>query len=74
MSRRNQHVVPNGKDWAVRGAGSRRASSVHGTQQQAIDAARGIARNQQSELLIHGRNGQIRARDSYGNDPYPPKG
>ncbi|EGD1666955.1 DUF2188 domain-containing protein, partial [Escherichia coli] len=23
---------------------------------------------------IHGRDGQIRERDSYGNDPFPPKG
>ena len=37
-------------------------------------AVEDIARNQQSELLIHGRNGQIRERDSFGNDPYPPKG
>ncbi|MBO6792084.1 MAG: DUF2188 domain-containing protein [Dinoroseobacter sp.] len=74
MSKRNQHVVPHDKGWAVRGAGSQRATSVHQTQQQAIDAGRSISRNQGSELLIHGRNGQIRARDSHGNDPYPPKG
>jgi hypothetical protein len=24
--------------------------------------------------FIHNRQGQIRERDSYGNDPYPPKG
>lgn len=74
MSKRNQHVVPHDNGWAVRGAGSQRATSVHQTQQQAIDAGRAISRNQGSELLIHGRNGQIRARDSHGNDPYPPKG
>ncbi|MFA8388334.1 MULTISPECIES: DUF2188 domain-containing protein [Roseobacteraceae] len=74
MSKRNQHVVPHDNGWAVRGAGSQRATSVHQTQQQAIDAGRSISRNQGSELLIHGRNGQIRARDSHGNDPYPPKG
>ncbi|MFV1634810.1 MULTISPECIES: DUF2188 domain-containing protein [unclassified Phaeobacter] len=74
MTKRNQHVVPHDRGWAVQGAGTDRATSVHSTQQAAIDAARGIARNQGSELLIHGRNGQIRARDSHGNDPYPPKG
>jgi hypothetical protein len=26
------------------------------------------------ELLIHGRNGQIRERDSHGHDPFPPQG
>ena len=74
MSKRNQHVVPHDNGWAVRGAGSQRATSVHSTQQQAIDAGRAISQNQGSELLIHGRNGQIRARDSHGIDPYPPKG
>ena len=40
----------------------------------AIIIASSIARNQHSELIIHRQNGQIRDRDSYGNDPYPPKG
>lgn len=71
---KNQHVVPHDGGWAVRGAGNTRATSIHDTQAAAIDAARGIARNQASELLIHGRNGQIRYRDSYGGDPFPPRG
>ena len=71
---RNQHVVPHGNGWAVRGAGNSRATSVCDTQVEAIARGRTIAQNQQSELLIHGRNGQIRARDSYGNDPFPPRG
>ena len=71
---KNQHVVPNPNGWGIRGEGNQRLTSVHNTQREAIDAARNIARNQQSELLVHGRDGQIRARDSYGNDPYPPQG
>jgi hypothetical protein len=74
MSKRDQHVVPHKDGWAVRGAGSRRASSVHETQQQAIDAGRRTAQNQGSELYVHGRDGRIRERDSHGNDPHPPKG
>lgn len=74
MSGKNQHVVPHEGGWAVKGAGNSRATSVHETQAGAIQSAREIAQNQQSELLIHGRNGQIRERDSYGNDPFPPKG
>ena len=35
---------------------------------------REIAINQGSELFIHRPNGQIRDRDSYGNDPFPPRG
>ena len=74
MTKRNQHVVPHDRGWAVKPAGGSRASSVHNTQREAIDTAREIARNQRSELFIHGRDGRIRERDSHGNDPYPPKG
>lgn len=74
MAKRNQHVVPHNGDWAVRGAGSRRATSVHPTQREAADAAREIARNQRSELFIHRKDGRIRDRSSYGNDPFPPRG
>ena len=74
MSKKNQHVVPHPGGWAVKGAGNSKASSVHSTQAEAIAKARGAAINSQSEMLVHGRNGQIRARNSYGNDPYPPKG
>lgn len=63
MTSKNQHVVPHKDGWAVKGEGSQRASSVHSTQQTAIDTARSIAKNQGSELLIHGKSSQIRARE-----------
>jgi hypothetical protein len=47
---------------------------VHDRQQQAIDAARDIARNQQSELVIHRPDGRICDKDSHGYDSFPPKG
>lgn len=71
---KNQHVVPVEGDWGVRGAGNSRFTSIHGPQAEAIQAARQIAIHQQSELLVHGRNGQIRERNSYGNDDCPPVG
>ena len=71
---KNQHVVPRGDGWAVRGAGNARDTSHHRTQQEAIDAAKGIAQNQGSEMFIHGRNGRIRERNTYGKDPFPPEG
>lgn len=74
MSKKNQHVVPHGKDWAVKGSGSKKATSVHSTQAEAIEKAKGIAQNQHSEMLIHGKNGQIRERNTYGDDPFPPRG
>lgn len=74
MTKKNQHVVPQDGNWAVREAGKSRVTSVHETQAEAITHAQDIARNQQSEMLIHGRNGQIRERNTYGNDPFPPRG
>lgn len=75
MAGRNQHVTPHPHGgWQVKGAGNSRATVRTGTQKEAVTIAREIARNQKSEYFTHGKNGQIRARDSYGNDPYPPKG
>lgn len=74
MSRKGQHVVPSAGGWSVRKAGASRASSTHATQQEAIAAAKQIARNQKTELYIHGTDGRIRERNSYGSDPHPPKG
>ena len=74
MSGKNQHVVPHDNGWAVRGAGNSKVTETFDTQREAIDRARDIAINQGSELFVHRENGQIRERNSYGNDPYPPKG
>jgi uncharacterized protein YdaT len=74
MSKKGQHVVPNDGKWSVRKAGSSRASGTYDTQQEAIMAAKKLARNQQTELYVHGRDGRIRERNSYGHDPHPSVG
>jgi uncharacterized protein YdaT len=73
MAGKNQHVVQRDGEWAVHGAGNTRDTSHHDTQAEAIAAAREIARNQRSEVITHGRDGRIRSKDSYGNDPNPPR-
>lgn len=73
MAKQDQHVVPHQGDWAVRGEGNRRVTSIHETQATAIEAAREIAINQRSEVVTHGRDGRIRDKDSYGKDPCPPR-
>ena len=73
MSGKNQHVVKRGNDWAVLGEGNKRDTSVHSTQKDAYERARDIAINQRSEVVIHGRDGKIRDKNSFGNDPCPPK-
>lgn len=70
---KNQHVVPRTGSWAVVGEKNERASSIQPTQERAIRDAVRIARNEHSEVVIHGRDGKIRDKDSYGNDPNPPR-
>ena len=74
MSNKSQHVVPRGGKWAVRRGDAVRITRKFDTQREAIKAARDIARSQGTELDIHGRDGRIRGRESYGRDPFPPEG
>lgn len=72
---KNQHVVPHPKGgWQVKGAGNQRATVRTETQAEARAIARGIAIKNKAELIVHGTDGRIREKNSYGNDPYPPKG
>jgi Uncharacterized protein conserved in bacteria (DUF2188) len=71
---KNQHVVPHSGGWGVKGEGNSKVTRVFDTQREAIAYGREQAINQSSELFIHGQNGQIRERNSYGNDPHPPQG
>lgn len=73
-----RNVVPaEGGGWNVHKPGASRASAHYDTQKEAIDRGRQILQNSGGgELTVHGRDGQIRAKDTIapGNDPYPPKG
>lgn len=60
--------------WQVKAEGGKRASSIHSTQNEAWLEARRLARGASGEAYLQGRNGRIRARNTYGKDPYPPKG
>ncbi len=72
-NRKNVHIVQRDNGWGTLREGGQRSTQLYDTQSQAIQAGRQMAREGQGELLIHGENGRIRARDSYGNDPCPPK-
>jgi hypothetical protein len=74
MSKPGQHVVPSAGGWKVIKAGASRASGRYVTQQEAVREARSLAKAQGTELYIHGEDGRIRSRDSYGGDPVARKG
>ena len=71
---KTHHVVPNPDGgWDVKKGGAERASKHCDTKKEAVEEARKISQNQESELYIHGKDGKIQQKDSHGNDPCPPK-
>jgi hypothetical protein len=70
----NQHVVSEGDLWAVKPEGAAQPLATFKTQSEAWERAKSIARKERSEALLHGKNGLIRARNTYGYDPRRTKG
>jgi len=74
MAKKTHHVVHNPDGgWNVKTRGASRAAKSFTTQADAIHYARDVARSKRAELFIHARDGTIRERNSYGNDPHPPR-
>jgi hypothetical protein len=67
------HVIPSSGGWSVRHSGSQRATKTFDSRSEALDFARGAAKKGSGELYVHGRDGTIKSRGSYGKDPYPTK-
>lgn len=74
MANKNVHVVPHGDRWHVLREGAHEPSSAHDDLEDAIAAGTAEAKQDKVELLVHGRDGQIRMRNSYGDDPRGVKG
>lgn len=75
MAKKNEvHITPdkNSKLWEVI---HNKVLVTHvATQKEAIQVGRTLAKESKAELVIHGKDGKIRKKDSFGNDPNPPKG
>jgi len=67
---KDQHVTTHPNGWQVKGEGNTKATVVSKTQAESEK----IAKNQKSEVVIHGIDGKIRDKKSYGNDPKNIKG
>ncbi len=59
--------------WQTKRENNERASSKHTTQKDAIDKATTQAKKDGVEVIVQGKDGKIRSKDSYGNDPNPPE-
>jgi hypothetical protein len=75
MAPRKSHHVVHSTDggWDSKKGGSPKAIKHFDRKEDAIDFTRKISQNQNSELVIHGRDGKIQKSDSHGNDPCPPE-
>lgn len=71
--KKNIHTVPHEGNWWVEREGSNRPLSVHRTKAAAEDKGASRARKDGVEHVIHGRDGRIQDKDSYGRDPFPPR-
>ena len=71
---KNIHVVKRDDHWSAVQEKAQRSSGNFRTQKEATERAIEIAKNNGQEVCIHGVNGRIRQKNSYGNDTYPPEG
>lgn len=74
MAKKPVIVGPSGDGrWTVKGDGSPNPISTHQRQSTAIEKAEKIAKEEKTELIVRGRDGTIRSKDSYGKDSNPPR-
>lgn len=68
------HTVHRPDGWANIKPGATRPAKVFDTKAEAQSAGRKTAINQNAEHIIHNKDGKIGEHNSYGNDPFPPRG
>lgn len=74
--RQTWHVTPaKSEGWQVKHAGKDRATSRHGTKDDAVQAAKTIAKKRElGQVIVHKRDGTIQQEFTYGEDPVSSKG
>ena len=73
--RETWHVTTHEDGWKVQKAGGKRATSVHATKAEAVEAARQIAKDRpKGQIKIHKADGTIQEERTYGEDPPGSKG
>jgi hypothetical protein len=74
MAQKQIHTVKRPNGWGNIKAGASKVAKVYPTKAEAQAAGRQTAIKQKAEHVIHNMNGKIGSRNSYGNDPNPPRG
>lgn len=71
------HVMPHGDRWKIVAPGASEPLATTETQEEAIALATQMQQDdpEGGEVLIHGRDGAIRERNTINRkDPFPPRG
>ena len=67
VSRTAYEVVPHPDGWAVQKVGADRATSVHGTKKEAVEAGRTVAGDHEpSQLIVQRQDGTVQDSFTYG--------
>ncbi|HLT62699.1 MAG TPA: DUF2188 domain-containing protein [Microlunatus sp.] len=67
------HVVPRSGHWHVERGEERIATSD--TKEKAVQLAREAAKREQpSQVVVHGEDGEVQDEFTYQDDPFPPRG
>ena len=74
MPRDDVHVIPQDDRWGILEERENDAQSTHTTQDEAWQRGKELARERHTEALLHGADGQIRERNTHGEDPRVIKG
>lgn len=74
MGSENVRTYYEDGEWKSKVEGSSRAAHVGGTKAEQEAVGRAMAQARHSEHTISNMNGEIGKKNSYGNDPHPPKG
>ena len=60
------------KGWIILSDRSYRPRSIHETQREAVEVARGLAKKAEVTLVIHRRNNWVKKWEHYSREPLPP--
>lgn len=75
MSKKNIHTVFNSDRhmWETKLEKKETPISSSHTKENAMEKSVRLAKKLEVEHVIHNKDGKISDKDSYGNDPFPPK-
>ena len=75
MKKKSNHVILSKKGgWDVKKSKSKRVSKSFDRKEDDVKYGKELSKKEKTELYIHKKNGRIQNRNSYGTDPFPPKG